>query len=124
MDTVDRQHADALISAEMRRYRAARAEDDVQAAWIALERIHIVAQPFFAPHLPSHWRMLAFAFALRDWRETAGQLIRIALVPFGSLTGRLPVGNTGRARVSAFRPMPIAPDLKALISQRDKPAVR
>lgn len=124
MNAVDRQHAEALISAEMRRYRAARAEDDAPAAWTALERVHIVAQPFFGPHLASHWQMLAFAFAVRDWREAAGQLLRLALVPLASLTGRLPVGNTGRARVSAFRPMPIAPDLKALISQRDKPAAR
>jgi hypothetical protein len=49
-------------------------------------------------------------------------LFRLALVPLGSLTGRVPVGNTGRARISAFKPMPIPSDLEALISQRDKMA--
>jgi hypothetical protein len=119
---VARQHADQLISAELGRYHAARAEGDVQTAWTALERVHVVAQPFPIPHLASHWQMLVFSIALRDWRETAGQLLRLVLVPVGSLTGRLPVGNTGRARISAFRSMPIAPDLEALISRRDKPA--
>ncbi len=124
MGALDRRQADTLISAERRHYRAARAARDLQAAWTALERIHIVAQPFVGLHLMSHWQMLLFASALRDWREVAGQLLRIALVPLGSLTGRRPVGNTGRARVSAFRSMPIAPDLTTLISQRDKAARR
>lgn len=66
--------------------------------------------------------MLGYALALGDGREAAGQLFRLALVPLGSLTGRLPVGNTGRARISAFKPMPIPSDLEALISQRDKMA--
>ncbi|MBT8427288.1 MAG: DUF3703 domain-containing protein, partial [Erythrobacter sp.] len=31
--------------------------------------------------------------------------------PLGNLTGRLPWGNTGRANVSAFAPMPYPDDL-------------
>ncbi|WP_082545220.1 DUF3703 domain-containing protein [Sphingopyxis sp. Root1497] len=73
--------------------------------------MHIVAQPWLSLHLWSHWQMLRFAVSLRDWREAAGQIFRLALVPLGTLTGRLPVGNTGRARVSAFRPMPLPPEL-------------
>jgi hypothetical protein len=33
----------------------------------------------------------------------------------GSLTGRYPVGNTGRARVPATQPMPIREDLADLL---------
>ena len=92
------------------------------AAWLALERAHILAQPYFVAHLASHWHMLGFALAVHDWREAAGQLFRLALVPLGSLTGRLPAGNTGRARVSAFRPMPMPADLAELLSPRDSAA--
>ena len=49
--------------------------------------------------------------------EAFGQLFRLALVPLGHLTGRLPAGNPGRATVSAFRPMPVRADLRALIAQ-------
>ncbi|HET6525501.1 MULTISPECIES: DUF3703 domain-containing protein [unclassified Sphingopyxis] len=37
----------------------------------------------------------------------------------GSLTGRLPAGNRGRARVSAFLPMAIPSDLAAAMSCGD-----
>src|SRR3546814_13656885 len=37
-----------------------------------------------------------------DWREAAGQATRLFLIPLGSFTGRLPIGNSGRANVSAF----------------------
>jgi hypothetical protein len=33
------------------------------------------------------------------------------------LSGRLPLGNPGRATVSAFEPMPVRPELLALIEQ-------
>ncbi|MFD2377205.1 DUF3703 domain-containing protein [Ottowia pentelensis] len=45
----------------------------------------------------------------RDWPEVAGQLLRLALVPLGHLSGRLPIGNPGRATVSAFEPCLCAP---------------
>jgi len=124
MSMLGRRNAAVLIAAEMAQYRAARRDGDHSAAWNAVGRAHIVAQPFFAPHLSAHWHMLGFAIALRDWREAAGQLLRLALVPLGSLTGRLPVGNTGRARISAFRPMPVPPDLAKMISPHDKPVSR
>ncbi|PKP86378.1 MAG: hypothetical protein CVT78_13865 [Alphaproteobacteria bacterium HGW-Alphaproteobacteria-17] len=116
------QKVEMVIEAEMAAYRERHGAADVASAWRALERAHILSQPFLVQHLASHWHMFSFAVALRDWREAAGQLFRLALVPLGSLTGRLPVGNTGRARVSAFRPMPMPSDLAALLSAGDKPA--
>jgi len=121
MSMLNRRDAAALIAAEMTQYRAARRDGDHPTAWNAIGRAHIVAQPFLALHLSAHWHMLGFAIALRD---SAGQLLRLALVPPGSLTGRLPVGNTGRARISAFRPMPVPPDLAKMISPHDKPVSR
>jgi hypothetical protein len=40
-----------------------------------------------------------------------GQIFRLVVAAPGSWTGRYPVGNTGGADVSAFRPMPIPEDL-------------
>ncbi len=114
---LDRNLALAFIAAEYERHAEARATHDIDAAWQALEAAHIVAQPWFAPHLGSHWRMLGFAISLGDGREAVGQLFRLALVPLGSLSGRLPQGNSGRARISAFAPMPLPDELAARIER-------
>lgn len=87
----------------------------IDRAWFHLERAHIVAQSRLWPHCQSHWKMLTFAIRLRDWREMGGQTLRLALAPLGNLTGRLPIGNTGRARVSAFARMEIPPDLQTIL---------
>jgi hypothetical protein len=49
--------------------------------------------------------MLALARGNRDWREVAGQVLRIALLPVGHLLRRIPRGNIGRAAVPATRVM-------------------
>jgi len=85
-------------------------------AWDLLSAAHIVGQTSLGLHFRVHWHMLLFGIQTRDTRETAGQLFRLALVPLGHLLQRLPLGNSGRANVSAFRPMPVAPRLSALIS--------
>jgi len=113
-------HAKQLIAVEMAAFAAARAAEDVAAAWTALERAHIVSQPYLGPHLASHWAMLGFAVDQRDWREVVGQAARLALAPLGSLTGRIPIGNTGRSNVSAFEPMPIPDDLYDAIARLDQ----
>ena len=104
----------------MASYRKARARNEIEVAWHHLERAHIASQPYLGPHLASHWAMLAFAFDHREWGEVAGQIVRLVLVPFGALTGRIPAGNTGRSNVSAFKPMPIADDLLANIERVSK----
>lgn len=113
--------ADRIVGGDARRsayaverghYRDARDDGQWRAAWRHLERAHILAQPDFWLHLLSHIDMLTFALSRRDGREVVGQLLRIALVPIGSLTGRPPVGNSGRARISAFIPMPLPDDLQ------------
>lgn len=106
----------SIVEQELRTYRAARAAGDTPAEWRALEDAHILSQSSLAPHLRVHAAMLGYAVARRDWREASGQAIRLALTPLGSLTGRLPWGHSGRASVSAFRPMPISDDLRAKLS--------
>jgi Protein of unknown function (DUF3703) len=104
-----------LVAREMVAFAASRAAGEGADAWRALERAHILSQPFLGMHLVNHWVMLGFAFEQRDWREVAGQVVRMALAPLGALTGRIPVGNTGRSNVSAFQPMPIPDDLRHAI---------
>jgi len=111
-----RELAEQLIATEMAAYRAACAANDSVMAWSALERAHIVSQPYLGPHLAIHWTMLGFAIEQRDMREVAGQIARLALAPFGAVTGRIPIGNTGRSNVSAFQPMPVPEDLLSKIN--------
>lgn len=107
----------AAYLVEFGAYRGARGIGDWDAAWLHLERGHILAQSRFGLHLASHIEMLKFALSQRDLREISGQLLRIALVPLGALTDRLPTGNIGRARVSAFAPMPVPDDLRPYLRQ-------
>lgn len=100
---------------EIDHFRRARRDRDWAACWRYLERAHIITQPLFRLHISSHFEMLSFAVSRGDTREIFGQLLRIMLVPLGALTGRLPVGNTGRARVSAFVPMTVPDDLQPYV---------
>lgn len=90
---------------------------DHESRWAWLMAAHIVGQQNFGLHWRSHVAMLRFALKTRDYPEAAGQLMRLSLVPLGHVAGRLPAGNSGRATVSAFRPMAVAPALRELISQ-------
>lgn len=77
-----------------------------------LERAHIVGQRYFCSHLISHLWMLRVAWVRQDVREAVGQITRILAVPLGSVSGWVPVGNTGGANVSPIRSMPIPQDLQ------------
>ena len=102
-------------SDEMGLARAARDRGDSPAEWNHLERAHILSQPMAVPHVRTHLSMIGSALRRRDGREIAGQAVRLVLAGPGSLTGRYPVGNTGGANVSAFAPMPIPDDLRAIL---------
>lgn len=92
-----------------------RHDGDPAAALTLLERAHVLGQRDFARHLKVHWCMLQLAWSQRDRREVCGQLLRLVFVPLGHLTGRLPRGNIGTSRVSAFAVMPIAQELERLL---------
>jgi hypothetical protein len=107
-----------LLDRELHEYRVGRARGDCDAAWRSLERAHILSQSMLGPHIRVHVAMLRLAVDQRDLRELFGQFARLILAPLGSLTGRIPWGNTGRSNVSAFRPMPIPEDLRSIIGER------
>lgn len=88
--------------------------DDFEVAFRHLERAHVLAQRRTGRHTGVHWRMLAAGLRRRDFREAAGQVPRIvASILFSRLW--VPRGNSGRARVSAFKPMPVPADLRHLV---------
>lgn len=81
-------------------------------AW--LERAHILSQRRPLLHARAHWLMLRAGWQMGDAREVLGQLPRIlAALLFSRIW--VPLGNTGRARVSAFQPMPISDELRRLL---------
>ena len=114
-DTSRRSVLRAAWSDERAAARSARDRGDVAGEWKHLERAHILSQPLAGAHVRTHLAMLAYAFRRRAPREIVGQLLRLVVAGPGSWTGRYPVGNTGGADVSAFRPMPVPDDLRAIL---------
>ncbi|WP_248492331.1 DUF3703 domain-containing protein [Tsukamurella sp. PLM1] len=88
--------------------------------WRHLERAHILSQPDPWLHTGNHVAMFVLAVRERNRGEALGQVVRIVLAAPGSLTGRYPEGNTGRASVGLRRRMPIPDDLRAAITGTDE----
>lgn len=85
-----------------------------EACFAHLERAHVLAQRMTVRHTSVHWSMLVAGLRRRDYREALGQVPRmLASVLFSRLW--VPRGNTGRARVSALKPMPVPEDLRHLV---------
>jgi hypothetical protein len=83
--------------------------------WEYLTAAHIVGQLDLTLHIQSHLAMLRLAWIEKLWSELFGQLLRLILAPLGHVFGKLPLGNTGRANVSAFKVMPISKDIQSII---------
>jgi hypothetical protein len=64
----------------------------------------------------AHWQMLRLAWGRRDRREAMGQVVRLVVAAPGSVSGRYPTGNTGRAAVGLRQPLPVPPDLAAILA--------
>jgi len=100
--------------AELEATRRAEGAGDFQTAFTHLERAHILSQKYALAHAATHLRMLRLGWRTRDVREVLGQLTRtIAALVFSRIW--VPVGNTGRANVSAFAPMPVPEDLAEIL---------
>ena len=94
--------------------RKALSEKAPTEAFSWLERAHILSQRMAILHAQSHWLMLRAGWQLRDFREVPSQVPRIiAALLFSKIW--VPLGNSGCARVSAFAPMPISPELQRLL---------
>lgn len=96
---------------------AAKAKDSL-VRWRHLERAHIVSQPDPWLHNCNHAAMLVLAVRQHDRREALGQVLRQIVAAPGSMTGRYPVGNTGRATAGLMTSMPVPDDLAAVLTRR------
>lgn len=106
------------------------AEGQREAAFVHLERAHVLGQLEVLPHVQVHWLMFKVEVSRRRAWAAVGQLLRIVLGGLGSAVGMVPVGNTGGSDISMFKRLPIAPDLQDLAdgraahvgqAQQDKP---
>lgn len=105
----------AAFDQAWRAARDARRSGALDTAFGHLERAHILGQRRTGPHVRTHLAMLAVGWQRQDRREVLGQLGRtVAALLFSRLW--VPVGNTGGASVSAFRPMPLPADIAPLFS--------
>lgn len=84
-----------------------------------LEEAHVLGQRYFFLHWRTHAWMLRAGIARRDMREVVGQIGRLLVTPCGHLTGRLPIGNTGGANVSAFASLPIPDHLQTILNYQE-----
>ncbi len=105
---------DQAYEEEVQRADEALRRDDFDTAFKHLERAHVLAQRSTGRHTFIPWKMLRAGLRRGDAREVVGQVPRIvASILFSRIW--VPRGNTGRARVSAFKPMPVADDLRHLV---------
>ncbi len=100
--------------AELAAAHVATAAADSERAFRHLARAHILSQRHTWQHVRVHWLMLNLGASLGDWREVAGQVSRMLAATLFSRIW-VPIGNTGRANVSAMKPMPIPQDLLELM---------
>ena len=105
----------AAFDAEVQCAERAFGNGNLEEAFAHLERAHVLGQWYVRSHLIAHVGMLRIGWRRRDLREILGQLVRIPGGMIGSAIGRVPRGNTGGSNVSAFRQLPIPPDLRDLL---------
>ena len=70
-------------------------QNEILASWKKLERAHVIGQPWAVEHTFSHWKMLIFAFKIKEFKEILGQLPRLFIGGIKSFIGEIPTGNTG-----------------------------
>lgn len=103
------------VDAELRLAEDAELRGNPSEAFIHLERAHVLGQASTLQHVRVHWRMFIWGLQNRSPRECVGQAIRIVGAATKTAFGLVPSGNTGGSNISPFKPLPVAPDLAAVI---------
>jgi len=103
------------VQAELAHAARQRALGDVAAEFACLERAHVLGQRSTVEHVRVHGYMLAWSVRNRDAKEFIGQLARLVGAATKTAMGLVPSGNTGGAKASAVRPMPVPADLQAIL---------
>src|SRR5262249_11953689 len=103
------------VQAELKVAAGLEARGEPAAAFVHLERAHILGQQSTVHHVRVHWAMLRWALRQGVAGEAVGQVWRIVGAALKTWLGWVPSGNTGGASVSGFAPMPMPPDLRRRI---------
>lgn len=110
----------SAYAAELQSAATAASSGNAEQAFHHLARAHILGQRHTIQHVQSHWLMLKLGLSVGAWGEVAGQMSRIVAAALFSRIW-VPAGNTGRANVSAFKPMPIPEDLRGVLERGERP---
>ena len=106
----------SYVERELSQAQQRDAQGDHAAAFVHLERAHILGQASTREHVRTHVHMLLWGVRQRKSREVAGQVLRIVGAATKTAFGFVPEGNTGGANISAFKRLPIPDDLARLIA--------
>lgn len=98
------------VEAELRAAQAAEARGEAAQAFRHLEAAHVLGQASTRHHVRAHWAMLRWGLRQRDLREVWGQAIRLIGAATKTAFGLVPRGNTGGARISPWRSLPLDPE--------------
>ncbi|UGS19832.1 DUF3703 domain-containing protein [Flavobacterium cyclinae] len=90
-------------------------QDNLQNAWLHLERAHIIGQKYPYEHSFVHWKMLQFGIKIKSTKEVVGQIPRLLVGGVKSFVGHIPVGNTGGANVPPLKTMEIPEDIQEIL---------
>jgi hypothetical protein len=105
-----------FVSAELDRALEAEREGDPSLAFKHLERAHVLGQGSTREHVRVHWLMLVWGARQGRVGEVLGQLLRLVGAASKTAVGLVPSGNTGGSNISPFKPLPVPPDLAAIIA--------
>ena len=103
------------VDREVARARNAEHRGQAEVEFRHLERAHVLGQHSTQDHVRAHLAMLRWGIRNRSLREVVGQLLRLVGAVTKTAIGWVPEGNTGGANVSPFKPMPIDPELRAIM---------
>lgn len=117
MGTQFRKRIAPFVGHELVKAKQARSEGESELEFAHLERAHVLGQASTYWHVRVHVLMLLWGLRQRDLQEIVGQVFRILGAATKTAVGLVPAGNTGGARVSPFRKMPIDPELAGLIER-------
>lgn len=114
MKAIIRQH----FKSELARAKAATAEQDIEAAWTALQRAHLLGQRNAIAHTVAHWHMLTLAWQQQDFKEIKGQIMPTLLAfPLTFLFGQLRELRGGKANPNHADNGSIPEDIQQILEQ-------
>ena len=87
-----------------------------------LERAHVLGQSSTVQHVRTHWHMFIWGIRSKSFRETLGQVVRMAGAATKTAVGLVPSGNTGGSNVSPFKSLEIPQDLAAILASVKPPS--